>query len=157
MAQPARHLHLADPATGEVFDEECPSCLELRAQLAGMEKDIRAWRSRYAGAVADKQKAAKMNPLWAEAIELFRYWQEACDHKRSKWTVDRFELLEPYIREYGPKMCRRAIDGAAYDPFVTRRKNGSRRRHDGIDLIFRSADKFEEMVNRAPRESNGEA
>jgi hypothetical protein len=44
-----------------------------------------------------------------------------------------------------------AIDGAAFDPYTTKRKNGSTKRHDDFTLIFRNADKMEEFANRAPK------
>lgn len=154
MPKPARlpqpHLHLIDVESGEVLDE-CPNCVELRKQLAGTEKDIRAWRTRYANLKADRDQSAREDPMWPEAIAVFRYWQERCGHPQSKWSTERFELILPYLRDYGPTLCKRAIDGAAFDPYITRRKNGSTKRHDGLELIFRSRDKFEESCNRAPR------
>jgi shikimate 5-dehydrogenase len=59
----------------------------------------------------------------------------------------------PYLERYGVAMCRKAIRGAAYEPFETTRKNGSKKRHDGWHLIFdRGADAFEEWCNKSPQE-----
>jgi hypothetical protein len=35
---------------------------------------------------------------------------------------------------------------------VTKRKNGSTKRHDGWELIHRDAGKWEEFCNRSPRD-----
>jgi hypothetical protein len=150
------HLHLVDEGTGELLAlDDCPNCKEFRIQLAGADKEIRGWRTRYYKLAEDKEADARKDPLWREALEVFRYWQEKCKHPRAEWRLDRFELIRPYIRDYGPKMCRRAIDGAAFDPFITRRKNGTRVVHDKLTTIFQSSDKFEDFCNRAPLEGPG--
>jgi hypothetical protein len=84
---------------------------------------------------------------------VFEYWQATCRHPRATWNAERFFLVEPFVKKHGVEMCKRAVDGAAFDPFVTTRRNGSTKRHDGFDLIFRSVDKFEEFANRAPRKA----
>ena len=62
-----------------------------------------------------------------------------------------FQVALPYVDAHGVELCRRAVEGAAYDPFVTKRKNGSTKRHDDWGLIFRDDQKFEEFCNKAPR------
>jgi hypothetical protein len=67
-------------------------------------------------------------------------------------------LIEPFLTnaKYGQEveqrvaLCRRAVAGAAFDPFVSRRRNGTEHRHDDWDLIFRSSDKFEQFCCKAP-------
>lgn len=157
MPEPALRLvqtddgHLVDSTTGEHLGE-CPNCAAVQDQLDGAHKEIRAWRARYADLKRDKEREMKDHELFPVAAKVFEYWKERCCHPRSDFTPDRFFLLMPFVKRYGEKLCRQAIDGAAFDPFVTRRKNGSPKRHDGVDLIFRSADKFEEFCNRAPKE-----
>lgn len=165
MASPAeRPLRLVP--TGEVPDD-APQTLaealdviaEMRDQLDGAEKDVRAWRTRYAILKRDKDREAKNSEWWPIAKRVFDYWRDRCRHPRCAFTIERFRLIEPFLTDsqYGETLperealCRRAIDGAAYDPFITKRKNGTSKRHDGIELIFRSPEKFEEFCNRAPR------
>ena len=148
-ANPARHLHVVDADTGEKLDG-CPNCEVLQVQLDGRLRDIRSWTARYNDLSRDKEADAKKDPLWPEAGELFNFWKRMTGHKKSEWSLDRFELVEPFLKKDGQLLCRIAVVGAAYDPFITRRKNGSLNRHDGFDLIFRNREKFEEMANRAP-------
>jgi hypothetical protein len=98
--------------------------------------------------------------MWPAAKRLFGEWKLACNHKRSPFTTDRFWQVEPYLtntryakgEQERIDLCRRAIAGAAFDPFVTRRRNGSTKRHDDWELIFRDSSKFEEFCCRAPRD-----
>lgn len=150
MAEPARHLHIVDAQTGDVLDS-CPGCSKLEDQVKGAEKDIRAWRARYADLARDKEAEARKSQYWRPAIEVWDYWRERCSHPKAVWNADRFFLVEPFLKADGAEMCKRAIDGAAFDPFVTTRRNGSKKRHDGWELIFRDRGKFEEFACRAPR------
>lgn len=145
-----------DPETGELEDG-CSTCRGLLDQVAGLERDVRAWRARYAELARDRERDAREHPSWDAINSLFAHWRSTCRHPRSRFTADRFWEAEPIFRRYGDEMCRRAIDGAAFDPFVTARKNGTRKRHDDWELIFRNAGKFEEFCNRAPRTDPGVA
>ena len=71
--------------------------------------------------------------------------------------MDRFELVEPFLKSkrYEP-WIRCAIDGHVFDPFVTTRKNGTLKAHNGWDLLFRDAAHFEEACRKAPLESRPE-
>lgn len=148
MSSPARHLRVID-ADGIELDG-CPSCSVKDDHIAGLQRDIRGWTARYAELKRDKEADAKKNTLWPAAVELFEYWQSVCKHPRAGWDADRFYLVEPFLKSDGMDLCRRAIDGAAFDPFVTTRRNGSKKRHDGWELVFRDRSKFEEFVNKAP-------
>lgn len=173
-AQPDRHLHPVEDApaanlvvvngdTGERLGALADHVQPLEDAVAGLQRDIRGWAARYADLKRDKDGEAKESPVWPVAKKVFDYWRRTCKHPRSAFTLDRFELIRPFLEKLGDKdkppaerlaeaeaLCKRAIDGAAHDPFITRRKNGTPKRHDGIDLIFRNADKMEEFCNRAP-------
>lgn len=123
---------------------------QLEDQLAGASRDIAAWRLRYADLKRDKERDAEQHVHHAAIKSLFEFWQAKTSHPRCKFNHQRFEVAEPIFREYGDALCRRAIEGAAYDPFITKRRNGSVKRHDGWELIFRDRAKFEEFANRAP-------
>lgn len=155
-------LMVVNPTTGETMPLERYT-QPLEDQMAGLVRDNKGWAQRYAELKRDLDAEAEESTLWPAAVRVFNYWRETCNHARSVFTRDRFELIAPFLEKYGnarrdpeqrlieaEALCRRAIRGAAHDPFVTTRKNGSKKRHDGIDLIFRNADKFEEFCNRAP-------
>lgn len=137
-----------DPETGEVT---CASCRALEDQIIGLQRDIRGWAARYAELKRDKEGEAERHELWGDARDIFTFWTVACKHPKSRFDASRFELIRPHLEKHGGRICRQAIEGAAFDPFITQRKNGSAKRHDGWELIFRDAGKLEEFVNRAPR------
>jgi hypothetical protein len=139
-----------DPTTGEVTGTGCAECRVLKDRLAGAQRDIAAWQIRYANLERSTETDVRGHPRYEEVKQLFNYWRQECNHPRSKFTKDRFEIALPFLEKYGEDNCKRAIDGLAYDPFITTRKNGTTKRHDAWDLAFRSADKFEEYANRAP-------
>lgn len=155
----ARHLQLLDPDTGEVA-ADAPSyadALHLLAEkedvIAGLESEIRSLASKLTKARRDKLREAQDSDDWPKVREVFDYWRKVCNHPKSKFDLTRFEQIRPYLNKYGLELCKLAVDGAGFEPYITARKNGTAKRHDGIDLVFRSADKFEEFCNRAPRES----
>ena len=146
----ARHLHILNPETGEITEQTCPYCAVKDDEIEGLQRDIRGWAARHAALKRDKEAEARAHKYWPVAVELFQHWQEVCNHPGCDWDADRFFLVEPFIRKNGRDLCQRAIDGAAYDPFITTRKNGTKKRHDGWELIFRERGKFEEFANKAP-------
>lgn len=178
-AEPARHLRPApeptelvvlNPATGEQTSL-AEYTQALQDQIDGLDRDIRGWRTRFANLKRDKAQEAREHELWPQGVKLFALWKQECKHTRSAFTQDRFWLVLPYLgpqpdalvaaaerlgikedpEPYGPVICRMAVAGAAFDPYVTKRRNGSINRHNGWELIFKSAGKVEEFANRAPR------
>lgn len=123
----------------------------LQDELAGSERDVRKWRVMCANLERDADAEAEEDPLWPKAKEVFDHWRKQCRHPKAVWERQRFEEMRPYVKQFGVDMCKRAVDGIAFDPFITERKNGTQRRHDGTHLIFGSAAKFEERCNAAPR------
>lgn len=162
MNEPASHLHLiVNPETGERQElDQCPGCQERDFIIAGHETTIKGWEIKYGKLRADKEVEARKHPLWPVALKGFKAWKMLGNHPRAAWGFDRFEQSRPFLQDkaYGASlearelMMLRGIVGITYDPFTTRRKNGSVRRHDGWELLFRSRDKFEEMCNRAPKD-----
>jgi hypothetical protein len=151
---PERHLRVSDAETGEVFEDGCPQCAAYEDQVKGLERDLRTWRLRYADLMRDKEAEAKKDPLWADAARLFKEWKRLCRPKsKAQLTYDRFALIQPFLKRHGFDLCLLAIEGAAFDPFITTRKNGRPNPHNGIPLIFKDADKFESFVQRAPKEA----
>lgn len=139
-------------ASGEL-SQACEGCglwRLLKDQLDGAEQEIRAWRVRYRELARNVEQEAKDHEAYAEVKELFDLWRKRCGHPRARFNAGRFNLALPFWQKDGPALCRRAIEGAAFDPFTQRRKNGTIKRFDDWELIFRNRGKFEEFANRAP-------
>lgn len=164
-------LIVVDTRTGESLSFE-EGTQALRDEIDGLRRDVRAWQLRCAAMKRDADAEAAADPLWPQAIELFALWKKLCKHPRSAFTTDRFDAIRPFLKPYpavlrtaaealgmeveenpyGPAICRLAIVGASFDPYTTKRKNGTTKRHDDWDLVFRSAGKVEEFACRAPRD-----
>jgi hypothetical protein len=140
MAKPERHLRIVDADSGEVLDS-CPNC-------AGAEKEVRAWRVRYANLARDKDQEARDHDLWPKAITLFSEWKVATGKVRSKWSADRFWLCEPYLRNDGFVLCRWAVWGVAYMPNRKQLPDGNYEVYQDFELPFRSRGHFERYTNR---------
>lgn len=147
MAEPRRDLRLVDPETGEILNR-CPQCGEFEKQLAGAEKEIRAWRTRYANLKADKDAEAKAHGLWGWAVALFQEWKQATNHMRSGWNAERFWLCQPYLEQDGFVVCRWAVWGIALMPMTKTLSTGLVERYDSFELCFRTRAHFERNVNR---------
>lgn len=178
-AEPARHLRpipesaeamllVLNPANGET-KPLIEYTQELEDHIAGLQRDIRAEHVRYENLKRDKDAEARESPVWPAAVRIFDYWRRECNHTRSEFSLDRFEMIRPFLeRLSAPKrgrseaaqarlekaeaICKLAVDGIAHDPYVTTRKNGTKRFHNGWHLIFGEADQFEERCNAAPME-----
>ncbi len=157
----AKHLRVVEfDDNGELVEETCPECRRRIDELAGLERVIRSQAAQIQALMRDKAAEAREHPLWPVGRALFGEWRARCRHPRSPWTPDRFWVWEPFATnvKYGQTLdlrvalCRRAIAGAAFDAFVTTRRNQTTKRHDAWDLIYRSADKFEEFCCKAPRD-----
>lgn len=160
---------LVDPATGQTY--ELAARIEaLQDQIAGAERDLNGWRTRHANLLRDREADARETELWPAALRVFDHWRKRCNHPKAEWTMDRFEMVRPFLERsntgkgkatkltaellaLNEARCMVAVEGIAFDPFKTKRKNGTWRRHDGWHLIFGEADQFEERVKAAPREA----
>jgi hypothetical protein len=148
-AQPARHLRVIDRDTGEALDEH-PELADLRVVIKGLERDVRTWIRRYDELKRDKEQEAREDALWPQAVRVFQAWQQATGHHRSVFNADRFFLIQPFLKKYGPEICLRAVAGIAYDCFSVKRKNGTVRRFDEWERCFAGAKEVEERANAAP-------
>jgi hypothetical protein len=152
--EPERPLHIVTDE-GEIIDESVVTT--LRDQLAGAEKEIRAWRQRFAELKRDKDAAAREDESWPTIFALFKEWGKATGHTRSRFDSGRFYLALPFLRNYGELMFRCAIHGIATDPFTTTRANGTPERQDGWETMLKNTGSFERYCNRAPLEMLREA
>ncbi len=93
-------------------------CALLHDQLAGAEKEIRGWRTRYANLARDRQSEAEADPLWPMAVRLFAYWRRRAGHERAEWTAVRFDMVRRLLgRPDGLERALRAISGCLSDPW----------------------------------------
>ena len=177
--QPSRHLRPApEPVDAALVvlnlqtGEQTPLEEHLQGlsdELAGAERDLKTWRRRHAELTRDRWREAQDGPLWPAAVAVFDYWRKQCKHPRSEWTLDRFEMIRPHLERSNTgkgrasklseeliarnvELCKLAIDGIAFDPFVTVAKNGRKIVHDGLHLIFEGTDVFEKRCKMAPAE-----
>jgi hypothetical protein len=174
-AEPARHLKSVEEEVpmivvdadgmrrGSLTDHTQP----LHDIISGLERDIKGWTTRYAELKRDKEAEAQESPVWPAALSVFKYWRVQCKHPRSEFGLDRFEMIRPFLErlsspkkgrskdpverlEHAEAVCKLAVDGIAFDCYVTDRPNGTKKRHDGWHLIFGSTDHFENRCNSAP-------
>lgn len=150
---PLRLVNSDGEIVGEQEAGHCANCRVMEDQIDGLERDVRAWRARFADLARDVEKEAKRHPLYEKAEELFGEWQTLTGHTRAKWSPDRFQVARPFLKSDGYDLCLLAIQGAAYDPYTKPRTNGSVKRFDDWELVFKSRGKFEEFCNRAPKEA----
>lgn len=132
----------------------------LRDQLKGAERDLNGWRHRYQELRRNKDAEARADPLWPDALRLFRLYCRLTGKpgkpRRLEWNVERFEMIRPFLKKHGLAMCERAIVGRVFDHYVGKRKNGSAVHYWELDRIFGKAGKgsasenFEESCRRAP-------
>jgi hypothetical protein len=154
-ARPA--LHVVNTETGEVH-EHCPGCAIKDDEIEGLQGTIRSQAAKITALKRDRERDAREHQLWPTALEIVKVWRVVCNHGRASFGAAEFELIRPILqdKQYGhdlpdrKAMCLRAVAGAAFDAFRTQRRNGSWKRHDDLDLIFRSRSKFQEFCNRAP-------
>lgn len=156
------HLKLVDLDTGEVLDDEIgigvlkDRIASLEEALALAERDLRAKRRRISELERDKRAEREHYERRDEVASIFAEWAEVCGKRRAKLSDDRFDAIRALLDVTKPKPYTRehftlAIQGAAYDPFIVRRKNGSAKRFDDIALICKGASQFEEFIRKAPR------
>jgi hypothetical protein len=154
MSQPVRRLHVVNAETGETLAEH-PEIAELQVIIKGLERDVRTWIRRYDELRRDKEQEAREDALWPQAVRVFQAWQQATGHTRSTFNAERFFLIQPFLKntkQYGAEICLRAVAGIAYDCFSVKRKNGSVRKFDEWERVFKDARELEERANAAPRE-----
>lgn len=138
-----------DSSTGE----KCPNCEVLSHDVEALQVDIRNKNRKIAELEADKDRSAERSEFWVPSRELFHHWQIVCNRRRSPWSTKRFWEVEPFMKAkaFGPDMVRRAIDGIAYQSWVSQRSNGSVKWHTDWQKLFESPGSVEEGCNRAPR------
>lgn len=147
----------AEPAPLRVIDDQgeiapaCPSCEAISVQLRGAETELRAWRVRYENLKRDLEREAREDAKWPQAVEVFNAWRVLLSHKGCKWDGKRFFLVRPFLEKDGVAMCQRALAGAWFDAWAPTRRNGTAKRLDEWDRVFKDRSHFEEFANKAPK------
>lgn len=102
--------------------------------------------------ISTKQRAEKAKRISDEAVKIvWDYWVNAMG--ASKLAVldhDRKVKIAASIYDYGIEASCRAIDGCASSPFHMG-NNPQQKKYNGIDLIFRDADKIEGFIQRTEK------
>jgi len=140
---------------------KCPICErrevlldEKDMQIEGLQRDIRGWivRCKEAQKESERKSLPDNHPHRNDAEIAFKEWRKRCDHPRSQFTASRFWLVVPFLEsdKYGLKIVLQAIAGAEFDPYVVKRKNGTKKRFDSWEEIFKDAGSIEEFASRAP-------
>ena len=142
-SSPERHLRAVQQTPQQALEAENE---ELHRQLAGAEKEIRAWRTRYANLERDVEQESREDPLWPIALRTFKYWQRVAKHPRAEWTAQRFRMVKRLLSQPdGLERALRAISGAIADDW---------RREHGLTLwedVFESQKNLERCIAKCPK------
>jgi hypothetical protein len=145
---PKHALRLVDPETGEITEHACPNCAGKDETITTLGNKISSLKGRITELLQEAEEGHEAFPNFRKCHE---YWRERCRHPRTEYDLVDFKLWLPLYQKHGLEKCQRAIDGAAYDPYVSTRKNGAPHRHNEWELIHREGGhKFREFVNKAP-------
>lgn len=170
----ARHLRLVDVDSGEwVADTDVAQLQEriedLEGKLKDAELELRVKRAMITRLKRDMARERVEYERYDDVKRIAVFWwrlvaksspkvnpmtPERFDAVRGILDLKTFELDERGRRRYAPlhplEDFEQAIRGAHFDPFVTVRKNGSRKRHDDLALICRDEGRFREFMAKAP-------
>src|SRR5690348_8492848 len=116
---------------------KCPGCQRREdlldqkdMQIEGLQRDVRSWITRHGEAKRESERRSlpDNHPQRSDAELAFNEWRKRCKHPRSHFTASRFWLVVPFLESeaYGLKIVLQAIAGAEYDPYVVKRKNGTK-------------------------------
>lgn len=123
----------------EAFDKACPKPCPIQEQDQEQEQEQEK----------KAPKVARPSVPLVHVKEVFEHWCAAMKSPRSKLDATRRSRIEWGIETYGLADCLRAIDGCAKSDWNMGRENG--KKNNGIELIFRNADKFERFLAMAPK------
>lgn len=84
------------------------------------------------------------------AKEIFDHWRWAMNSPRSKMDDKRKTVILKALKLYSAEDLKRAIDGCALSPFHMG-ANDRKEKYNGVDLIFRNADKIDGFIAKAER------
>jgi hypothetical protein len=166
---PIRRLAPVDLDTGEIVNPEIARLQDRIAELEGALRDANAdlvsKRAQITRLKKDKAEERTRYSRRADVARVHRYWQKRLGVKQGL-TADRFDAIRDRLEETElrivdgkaekvaiwefPEDFKRAVDGAWFDPFITVMKNGRKKYHDDLALIFRDGKTMQSFIDRAP-------
>ena len=171
-----RVVEIDDNGEFKVLDSDALASLEeeaekLREDRKNLERDIRAKRRRIAELERDRARERLEHPRYDDAIRVAKYWWRKCKGANPRvnyQTPDRIDPvlalmdIEEIVVDADTKKRRRephyslghfkaAIDGAAFDPFITTHRNGKQERHNDLSQICKDATRFDRFIAKSPK------
>lgn len=153
-AQP--HLRpVPDLETGEIVQNESDLVMELRHQLLvaeqdnrRLEKDLRAWRSKYERSLEDKDARMRRDKYFPAAVALIQEWKRECGHPNSSEDdPKRLRLALSVVKRYSkqPEKLSMVIQQAKHLAFVDPESGF---KYDEFGRIFGSSDEIEARATK---------
>lgn len=174
-AQPAPHLRLVNTETGEFvpsqkLEELMAELAKVRGDFKNAERDLKIKRRQLTELQRDKARERLEHPQHELIERICKYWHRRCRHgdvKVNPMSPARFDAvaglveMEMLVAVEGKRRRRRewryemedfkaAIDGADFDHYAKKRKNGTEQHFDDLELICRDSKQFEEFRARCP-------
>jgi hypothetical protein len=166
---PIRRLAPVDLDTGEIVNREIAALTEkievLELSLKDAERENAAKRGQITRLKKDKVKERLEYKDREKVSAVMDYYNRRMGRDQHLTAVC-FDAIRGMLEETDlrivngkakrtptfvyPGDFKRAIDGAWHDAYEVKRKNGTVKRHDGIPLIFRDAEKMREFMLRSP-------
>lgn len=173
MSAPARHLYAVDNYVHDENGELVPphrllaELEQARVDLKMAQRDVRAKNRRINELERDKVREREDYERRKDVERIWSYWNRRLGQNKAL-TADRFDAVRGMLDEvrlvpaegkrravkepaYSLEDFKSAIDGAWFDPFITKRRNGTKQRHDDLALICRDAKTFESFIAKAPK------
>lgn len=156
MTEPARHLTLVDPATGEVVEQDAETVALLKQQLAELEQELRTKRSQITRLKNENARLMGVEPGREEIIDVLEFACKLLMPRASivpgskRWLNVRARLkdLDPRTDKpkFTPLALKAAAAGAALDDWTM--DNRHRHRRDP-EFVFADAGKVDRHLSRA--------
>lgn len=148
---------------------------EIKTKFKMAQRDVAAKNLRIANLEADRVHERLHYERYADVARIARYWHRKIhggNPRINPMAPNRFDAVRGILDQerivwddppegkkrrrkrsepaYTLEECKAAIDGAAFDHFVKKRKNGSEQHYHDLELIFRDSSHFEEFRDRCP-------
>lgn len=130
---------------------------KMAGVITGLERDLRAKRSRISALENELVDRRKRDPDYATAHEIFDYWRKRCRPKAKTFSDDRARAVMARLRDrdaddpqkaaYSPRYICEAIIGAQVGCHV----DESGKRFDDLELICRSGRRLEAFHEKYER------
>lgn len=173
MASPARHLHaVPDHVVDEHGEVVTPEALvaeieKLRIDLKMAQRDVKSKNRKINELERDRAQEREHYERRKDVERIWSYWNRRLGQDKAL-TGDRFDAVRGMLEEvrlvqvegkrravrepaYTLEDFKAAIDGCWFDPFITKRRNGTELRHNDLALVCRDGKTFESFIAKAPK------